>query len=139
MSTPIILEQIVNAPVEKVWKALSYKDEMKLWYFDLAEFRAEVGFKFQFYGGTEEKQYLHLCEIVKVIDNIELSYTWCYEGYPGNSLVSFELIKDGDKTKVKLTHKGVDSFAGDDPNMARESFEAGWNEIVKVSLKQYVE
>ena len=30
---------------------------MKQWYFDLAEFKPEVGFKFQFMGGTEDNQY----------------------------------------------------------------------------------
>ena len=43
------------------------KNEMKKWYFDLAEFKAEVGFKFQFSGGPPEKQYLHLCEVTEII------------------------------------------------------------------------
>ncbi len=32
---PVILEILLNAPVKKVWKALTDKNEMKIWYFDL--------------------------------------------------------------------------------------------------------
>ena len=48
---PIVLEQLVNAPIAIVWKAITDKDEMKNWYFDLAEFKAEIGFSFEFSGG----------------------------------------------------------------------------------------
>ena len=57
---PLVVERVFNAPIEKVWKAITKKEEMKQWYFDLAEFKAEVGFEFRFYGGPPEKQYLHL-------------------------------------------------------------------------------
>ena len=47
---PVINEVLLNAPVAKVWKAITDKDDMKQWYFDLAEFKPEVGFEFQFKG-----------------------------------------------------------------------------------------
>ncbi|HAX49745.1 MAG TPA: SRPBCC domain-containing protein, partial [Bacteroidetes bacterium] len=53
---PIIKEVIINAPISKVWKAITDKDQMREWYFDLAEFKPRVGFKFQFEGGTEDKK-----------------------------------------------------------------------------------
>ncbi len=62
---PIVLERLLNAPAAKVWAALTEKDEMKNWYFDLPDFKAEKGFQFQFNGGPPEKQYLHLCEVPK--------------------------------------------------------------------------
>jgi len=52
---PIIKEVIINAPISKVWKAITDKDQMREWYFDLAEFKPRVGFKFQFEGGTAPK------------------------------------------------------------------------------------
>ncbi len=53
---PIELERIINAPISKVWKAITDKNEMKNWYFDLAEYKAEKGFKFQFHGRTGTRQ-----------------------------------------------------------------------------------
>lgn len=136
---PIIVERIFNAPIEKVWKAITDKDEMKKWYFDLSEFKPEKGFKFEFTGGDENKQYLHLCEVKEVVSNQKLSYSWRYDGIEGNSLVTFEIFEQGDKTLLRLTHEGVETFITDDPNFARESFEKGWNHIINISLKNYLE
>ena len=60
---PVIIERTYKASIERVWKAITDKDQMKQWHFDLAEFKPEVGFKFQFYGGDEKKQYLHLGDL----------------------------------------------------------------------------
>lgn len=138
-ANPIVKETLINAPIERVWKAITDKNEMKNWYFDLAEFKPEVGFQFQFYGGTKEKQYLHLCEIQEVIVNQKLSYSWRYDEYPGDSLVTFELFPEGDQTRLKLTHEGTESFPADDPNFAKESFTKGWNEIIGNSIRNYLE
>jgi len=138
---PIVLERIFTAPLSQVWKAIADRDEMAKWYFDLAKFKAETGFKFQFYGGpSPEKQYLHLCEIVEVIDKRKLSYTWCYDGYPGNTIVTFELFEDEDNSVLlKLTHSGLETFPEENPDFAKANFEEGWNEIINVSLKKYLE
>ncbi len=32
---PIVFERVLNASISKVWKALTDKDKMKNWYFDL--------------------------------------------------------------------------------------------------------
>ncbi len=40
---PFVIERTYNAPISKVWKAITDKEEMKEWYFDLAEFKPEVG------------------------------------------------------------------------------------------------
>jgi uncharacterized protein YndB with AHSA1/START domain len=66
-NNPIVIERTYSAPISRVWKATTDKNDMKHWYFDLTEFRPEVGFEFQFYGGTEEKKYLHLCRITEVV------------------------------------------------------------------------
>ena len=42
----IYLERLFNADVKKVWSALTDKNEMQLWYFDLKEFQPEVGLYF---------------------------------------------------------------------------------------------
>lgn len=137
---PIIVERIFNAPVKKVWKGITDKDEMKKWYFDLSEFRPEKGFKFEFTGGdTKGKLYLHLCEITEVVPNQKLSYSWRYDGIEGNSLVTFELFEQDDKTLLRLTHEGVETFISDNPDFARGSFEKGWDHIINISLKNYLE
>jgi uncharacterized protein YndB with AHSA1/START domain len=135
---PVIKEVTVDAPVERVWKAITDKEDMKQWYFDLENFKAEVGFEFQFYGGDEETKYLHLCKITEVISGKKLSYSWRYDGQPGESFVTFELFNEGERTKVRLTHEGLETFPAT-PAFAKENFVAGWDHIIGISLKEFVE
>jgi uncharacterized protein YndB with AHSA1/START domain len=136
---PFIIERSFNAPVEKVWKAITNKDDMKQWYFDLAAFTPEVGFEFRFYGGKEDRQYLHICEITEVIPNKKLTYSWRYDGYDGISYVTFELFAEGNTTRLKLTHAGLETFPANNPDFAKENFAAGWTAIIGTSLKDYFE
>ena len=139
-SNTFVIERIYNASTEKVWKAITDKEQMKQWYFDLKEFIPEVGFEFSFYGGTDEKQYLHVCKITEVVKGKKLSYTWRYEGYAGISEVSFELFDEGGKTRLRLTHSGLESFpAIENPDLKKENFEMGWTELIGKSLKEFVE
>ncbi|MEO8446766.1 MAG: SRPBCC domain-containing protein [bacterium] len=135
---PIIMERTFDAPVPNVWKAISDKKEMKNWYFDIAEFKPEKGFEFEFLAGGADKKYLHLCKVTEVVEGKKLSYDWRYDGYSGVSNVTFELFPEGDKTKLKLTHTGLETFPLDNPDFAKKNFEAGWTSILDKSLKNYL-
>jgi len=135
---PLVVERTFDAPVAVVWKALTDKDDIKQWSFDIPEFAPEVGFEFQFYGGDEGVKYLHRCRVKEAVPNKRLAYTWRYEGYAGDSLVTFELFAQGSRTKLRLTHEGLETFPKL-PAFARKNFEQGWTEIVGTSLKNFVE
>ena len=134
----VVIERTFNAPVARVWKALTDADQMRVWYFDLKEFKPEVGFEFEFTVEHEGTKYHHLCKITEVIPQKKLAYTWRYAGQEGDSFVTFELFAAGDKTRLKLTHEGLETFPKL-PAYARTNFEKGWTEIIGSSLKQYVE
>jgi uncharacterized protein YndB with AHSA1/START domain len=136
---PVVLERIFNAPATRVWEAITDKNAMKQWYFDLPEFKPQVGFEFTFEGGDKDKSYVHHCRIVEVIPGKKLSYTWCYEGYEGDSTVTFELFPEGDKTRLKLTHEGLETFPADNPDLAKHNFIRGWTTIIGINLKNFVE
>lgn len=138
-SKPVVVEQVYNASIEKVWKAISDKEQMKQWYFDLDKFVPEVGFTFSFYGqGHKGEQYLHICTITEVIPLRKLQYSWEYEGHPGYSLVTFELSQEGNSTRVRLTHHGLETFP-DHPDFAVSSFNQGWTELIQKHLKEFAE
>jgi uncharacterized protein YndB with AHSA1/START domain len=134
----VVIERTFNAPVARVWKALTDADEMRVWYFDLKEFKPEVGFEFEFTVEHEGNTYHHLCKVTEVIPQKKIAYTWRYAGEEGNSLVTFELFPDGGKTRLKLTHEGLETFPKL-PAYARTNFEKGWTEIIGSSLKQFLE
>jgi uncharacterized protein YndB with AHSA1/START domain len=136
---PILIERTFNAPASIIWRALTEEEEMKKWYFDIPGFKPEVGYEFQFLAGPPEKEYLHLCKITEVIPERKISYSWRYEGYAGNSLVSFELIDEGIKTKLKLIHDGLETFPADNPDLDKKNFITGWTEFMDSGLKEYLE
>ena len=80
---PFVIERTYHASLARVWKAITDKDQMKQWYFDIAQFKPEVGFEFSFKGENEGRVYVHLCKIAEVITERKLSYSWRYEGHPG--------------------------------------------------------
>ena len=108
LAEAVVIERTFNTPVGRVWKALTDVEEMRQWYFNLKQFKAEVGFEFDFVVEHEGTTYHHLCKVTEVIPQKKLAYTWRYRGEPGDSLVTFELFADGNKTKLRLTHEGLE-------------------------------
>ena len=138
LAEAVSIERSFNAPVARVWKAITDVEEMRRWYFDLKEFKPEVGFEFEFIVEHEGMKYHHLCKVTEVIPKKKLAYTWRYKGHEGNSLVTFELFANGDKTRLKLTHEGLETFPKT-AAFARENFEKGCTEIIGSELKQFLE
>src|SRR4051812_39770037 len=104
---PIVIEQVFNASVSTIWKAITDKEEMKNWYFDIKEFIPEPDFEFKLYGERDGRKYPTSCKIIEVVPEKKLSYTWSYDHNPAQTIVSFELFKEGDLTRLKLIHEGL--------------------------------
>jgi uncharacterized protein YndB with AHSA1/START domain len=135
---PFVIERTFNATADKVWDAITNRDKMEQWYFNLKEFKPEVGFEFRFSGGPEDRSYLHVCAITEVVPGKKLTHSWRYEGYEGNTFVTWELFPEGDQTLVRLTHAGLETFPPIQ-DFAKENFAMGWTDIVGRSLKGYLE
>src|SRR5438445_8821403 len=138
LTEAIIVERIFNAPVGRVWTALTDVNEMQQWYFDLKEFKPEIGFEFEFVVEHEGNVYHHLCKVTEVIPQKKIAYTWRYKGEPGDSLVTFELFGDGDKTRLKLTHTGIETFPKT-PGYARSHCKTSWTKLIASELRQFEE
>src|SRR5262245_56175021 len=132
----VMIERTLSATIDRFWKALTDVEAMKHWYFDLKEFQAKVGFEFEFVVEHEGNSYHHLCRVTETTPPRKLAYTWRYKGHEGNSLVTFELSPEGEKTRLKLTHKGLETFPPT-AAFARENFEQGWTEIIGKSLPEF--
>ena len=134
----VVVERTLNAPIARVWKALTDANQMRQRYFDLKEFKPQVGFEFEFVVEHEGNRYHHLCQVTDVVPQKKIAYSWRYKGEPGDSLVTFELFGEGNKTRVKVTHTGIETFPKT-PAYARKNFENGWTAIIGTELKQFVE
>ncbi len=129
LAEAVVIERSFNTSVARVWKALTDVEEMRRWYFDLKEFKPEVGFEFEFTVEHEGMKYHHLCKITEVIPQ---------KKHQGDSLVTFELFAEGDKTRLRLTHQGLETFPKT-PGFARKNFVEGWTQLIGSSLKEFVE
>jgi uncharacterized protein YndB with AHSA1/START domain len=135
---PLVVERVLDAPVATVWDAITNKEGFKHWYFDVDDFKPEVGFKFRFGGEDKGVTFMHDCQVKEVVPPKRLAYSWRYEGYEGDSLVTWELFPEGSGTRVKLTHAGLETFPKQ-PSFVRENFERGWTEIIGSLLKSFLE
>jgi uncharacterized protein YndB with AHSA1/START domain len=138
MNEAIVVEATYNANTDIVWKAITDRDQMQEWYFDMPSFEPKVGYEFTFNGENEGRTYIHLCKIIEVVPGKKLKHTWTYQNYVGVSYVTFELFPEGNQTRIRLTHEGIESFP-DLPDFKRENFQEGWSMIIGQMLKEYVE
>lgn len=133
-------ERTYNAPAAKVWAAITNREQMKQWYFDIDNFAPQVGLEFKFYcGHTDGPQHLHVCKVLEVIPGKKLSHSWAYDGFEGSSTVTWELFDEGHTTRVKLTHTGLDTFPANKPEFAVHNFNEGWTYILGTSLQDFIE
>lgn len=138
---PVRINYLLNAPAEKVWQAITNKEAMKEWYFDIPDFEMEIGRVFNFYEPGEKKQYHHRCEILDIIPHKRLKHTWMHPTH-SNAVteVIWELVvEEGNKTRVFLTHDGLEKLIDAGPDFTRENYLSGWHQIVGESLKNFVE
>lgn len=140
MDEPIIVECQINAPIEKVWKALTDKEEMKIWYFDIPDFKLGLFEIFNFYEPGDEKKYHHQAQILEIVTEKKLKHTWNYPQLSkGKTMIIWELESNGDETLIRLTHDEVDNLKDLGANFSEEAFIEGWNEIISQSLKLHLE
>jgi uncharacterized protein YndB with AHSA1/START domain len=138
----IVIERTFDAPIETVWKAITNKDDMKQWWPDVGAlelFKPEVGFETRFTTRHNDMDFVHIWKVTQVAPGKKITYDWKFAGNPGNSSVTFELSSEGDKTRLKLTHRGLESFLPErNPHLARGNFLMGWTSLA-LSLQQFVE
>ncbi|WP_308516117.1 SRPBCC family protein [Sphingomonas flavescens] len=132
----IRLERLLDAPVDKVWRYLTEADLRQQWFMGGTDARADADF-----------------ELLNDHDNLsdeEVPYPESYAPYKGktwsehvlrfdpprllettfqggkNGTVTYELQPDGERTRLVLTHRGIDSGTG------AQDFGSGWNSHLTV-------
>lgn len=137
---PIVVEHTFATSISNVWHAITILDQMRQWYFqNIPSFKPEIGFKTQFNVKSQDRNFLHLWEVTDVIPYKMIRYNWKYDGYAGDSFVTFELSELNNQTRLRLTHQIVEDFPDDIPEFKRESGIRGWTFFIIESLKSFLE
>jgi uncharacterized protein YndB with AHSA1/START domain len=133
----IRLERVLDAPAETVWRYLTQADLRRDW----------------FMGGTDATpggQFDLVVDHDNLSDDQDVPYPESYEKFKGavwtetvnrfdpprllettfqggkNGIVTYELFPEGDKTRLVLTHSGIESGTG------AQDFGTGWNSHLTV-------
>lgn len=140
MQQPIIVTQEFNRSKEEVWRSITDLDQMVKWYFDnIPAFEPTVGFKTDFPVQFEDRTFHHLWEILEVVPNQLIKYSWRYKEYPGDGLVTFKLdALDDNRTLLTLINEGLETFPKDVPEFKPESCRAGWEYFIQGNLREYL-
>jgi uncharacterized protein YndB with AHSA1/START domain len=127
----VVVERIYGASIDTVWKAITEVEQMKQWYMPvLTAFEPKVGFETEFSIEHEGKKFPHIWKVTEVVPGKKIAYSWKFPGHPGESLATFELFPEGENTRLKLTHDGLETHDGrNNPDLARKNFQWGWNEL----------
>ncbi len=137
---PIIVQQTFNTTPEILWAAITELSQITKWFFEnIPDFQPKVGFKTSFPVSNEGRTFTHLWTITEVIPSQKITYNWKYKEYPGDSFVTFEILKIEDQSIVKLSTQVTEDFPQNIPEFKRESAIGGWNYFIRESLKKYIE
>ena len=127
---------IFNAPIEKVWQAVSTSEGIAKWFMP-NNFEPTVGHEFTIYSSFEQSP----CKVLTVDPPNELSFAWGEFGWQ----VTFELKEVDGKTEFTLIHSGwgapdvVVGQAGATFTVVRDRMNNGWDSIVGERLRKVVE
>ncbi|TYS89593.1 SRPBCC domain-containing protein [Rossellomorea aquimaris] len=132
------IKQIVlfNAPIQKVWDAVSTSDGISSWLMP-NDFEPEVGHEFHIQSPFGPSP----CKVLELDPPHKLSFSWDTDGW----VVSFLLKEVGDQTEFTLIHGGwkhddaVVSKAHEKSSVIRDRMANGWVGIVGEKLRKVVE
>ncbi|WP_039044189.1 SRPBCC domain-containing protein [Sporosarcina sp. ZBG7A] len=118
---------ILNAPIEKVWKAVSTSEGLDAWWMPNT-FEAFLGKEFVLHAGPYGDS---PCTVTELEPPHRLGFDWD-KGWH----LTFELKElDGQQTEFTLIHSGWNAEQG----TVRETMNGGWESVVKVKLPAYIE
>jgi uncharacterized protein YndB with AHSA1/START domain len=125
-------ELFIKASPERVFQALTRKEELERWFLVKAEMELRPGGAIRFEMGSG------MVETGKVLvfdPPHRLSFTW-EAVEPSATTITFELIPENDGTQLRLTHSGIGR--GEDWDDYYSSVEEGWRPHLD-NLKAWLE
>ncbi|MFD2443821.1 SRPBCC domain-containing protein [Bacillus sp. CGMCC 1.16607] len=125
---------ILNAPIEKVWKAIATSEGIAAWWMPNT-FEPVLGKEFILHAGAYGDS---PCKVTEIDPPNRVGFNWGKDWH-----LAFELKQVDGKTEFTLIHSGWDPAKatefGQPHSVVRGFMENGWEKIVNESLPKYVE
>ncbi|MDQ0860952.1 SRPBCC domain-containing protein [Bacillus sp. V2I10] len=119
---------VYNAPIEKVWNAVSTSEGIAAWFMP-NDFQPEVGHEFHLQSPFGPSP----CKVIQLEPPHRLSFTWDTDGW----IVSFLLKEMEGKTEFTLIHGGwkqpdtILPKANEKASVIRDRMNHGWIKIIE--------
>lgn len=139
MSERTIRDEItIDAPPERVFKALTEAEAMEHWLATNVESDPRHGgrFKYEFEFGDPANNNVQQGEYLAVDEARRVELPWVFPFAPKQTRVSYTLVPEGEATRVAFEHAGFEE--GEPWDGAYERFTGGWRMFLE-GLKRYVE
>jgi uncharacterized protein YndB with AHSA1/START domain len=140
---PIVAEISVEAPIEKVWEALTGAATVPLW-LGAIDYKPEIGTTF-FLQQDPEKRAKHdtedatWCDVLLLQKPHKFDFSWYVPGTEATN-VQISVFSEGPaRSFVRLIHDGWDDFERDAIEEFYNALAEGWKTDVLPSLKQVAE
>ena len=125
-------EMFIEALPPAIYKALTDQRDLRVWFAPEAEVEAQVDGKYLTGWKSPSGDPDGPGKVVELIENKKVAYDWRYSGGPSGDLVTWELLRIGEKTRVTLKHSGFP------PEADTKGFTQGWHAYL-LTLKDYCE
>ena len=132
---PIEKKVVINAPVNKIWKALTESDKIEQWMLMSNTFKPVLNNQFVFKGEMNGNKFDIKCKVLEMEENKKLVYSWSGPFFEGSTIVSIQLKGNKGGTELTLIHSGWAENQKD----VRESHSKGWDERFVEKLKEVIE
>lgn len=96
------------------------------------------GFTTAFAVCSETRTFTHIWEVLEVIAEKRISYSWKYKEYPGAAVLTMEISPAQQGTQLTVTHRTTSDFPDEVPEFKRESCLEGWKYFISERLKAYL-
>ena len=136
---PILKKITINAPANKVWKALTDPAKVEAWMLMETTFLPQKDKNFTFKAEPNENwDGIFKCIVKEIVENKKLVYTWDTGFINAETIVSFELKEIGKQTELTLTHSGWEKLAANQ-QQTKDAHSEGWDIRFVQKLKELVE
>jgi uncharacterized protein YndB with AHSA1/START domain len=126
---------VLNAPIQKVWAAVSTAEGIAAWFMPPSNFEPVVGHEFELQAGPFGNS---PCKVTDVNPPSRLSFNWGKDW-----TLTFELSELGEQTEFTLIHGGWDidkvTEFGEEHEIVRSRMSEGWAGMSHGKLRAYIE
>lgn len=97
----------LNAPVEKVWRAVATPEGLSSWLTPTSDFQPVPGHQFTFRSEPhgDFDGIIH-SKVLELDPPHHLAISWDYTNFPTGQVVTFDLKEAGNRTEFTLVHSG---------------------------------